>query len=365
MIKQQERSFSFRWGVPLLDDHYTQIPNIFLRHYAEVGVSRQEFLFVLHLASYKYESANSKCKPSLETIASEMGYAHVNGVRKLAQSLEEKKLLAIHHRPGRANEYNFAALSEALIKATQQKDTPTPECNPTPQYIPAPTPECQTPLHPSVDEEKKQEQESKEEEVAASGEKSTSQPNTISTDFPKTDNPLSYHNSPTSTSPPITQNVAARDPLDALAKHAARKEQRDNGRPAGWTRISQPIWEICQIVAEQYPCRLPIIKPTHNETTKEIVLQKIDKWTGGATLILESFDDDKQAAIDAVRAHRREFDGGFTVAGPQSLVNVLQNGGKKRNPSRDGGDWTDAELEPARQASLAEQPIDPTEFFDG
>jgi len=125
------------------------------------------------------------------------------------------------------------------------------------------------------------------------------------------------------------------------------------------------VWEICQIVAEQYPCRLPVLKPNHNDGTKELVLQNIDKWAGGATLILESFDDDKQAAMDAVSAYRREFDGGFTVAGPQSLVNVLQNGGKKCNPHRDGGNWTEAELEPVRQASLEEQPIDPERFFEG
>jgi len=157
-------------------------------------------------------------------------------------------------------------------------------------------------------------------------------------------------------------------PLDAMVKHAERQAQRDNGRPKGWARISQPVWEICQAVAEQYPCRMPVLKPTHNDGTKEMVLQNIDKWAGGATLILESFNDDGQAAIDAVRAYRREFDGGFTVAGPQSLVNVLPSfvvKGEKRNPRRDGGTWSQDELATARQASLAETPIDAAAFLGG
>lgn len=161
MAEEQGSNFSFRWGIPLLDNDYTQIPNLFLRNYTKVGVTRQEFLFIIHLASYKYESAKSECRPSLETIAKEMGYAHVNGARKLARSLQKKGFLTIKPRPGFPNEYNFTALSRALIEAGEQECTPTLGDTPTPEDTPTPTPGCETPPHSSVPEEKKQEQKDK------------------------------------------------------------------------------------------------------------------------------------------------------------------------------------------------------------
>lgn len=115
-------SYSFRWGIDLLDNGHVQIPNIFFRRYAQAGVSRLEFLFILHLAAYKYEQEGSECRPSLVRIAKEMGYDGPHSVYRLSSSLEEKGMLIIERRAGQPSIYNFRPLSLALISDTPDKN---------------------------------------------------------------------------------------------------------------------------------------------------------------------------------------------------------------------------------------------------
>jgi hypothetical protein len=173
----------------------------------------------------------------------------------------------------------------------------------------------------------------------------------------------------TTDQPEITTEDPPPDFLEAVFNHTQKKT---NARPKGWSHVDPPAWEICQLVAEQFPCKLPVVKPGHNGHTKEMIRGTIDKWTGGATLLLEAFDGDAQAARDAITAFRAEYDGGFTVAGPQSLVNAVPSFAarskgkprKRRAGHRPVGRWTETELEAARQESLMEPHLDPKTFFD-
>lgn len=122
------------------------------------------------------------------------------------------------------------------------------------------------------------------------------------------------------------QQRHGRDPLDAMAKFAQRQEAKNKGRPAGWGSVSADVFAICASVAARFPCVLPIARQRYNASTREIVLQQIDKWSGGADLILEKFNGNVDAALDAINTFRCIFDGGFTVAGPQSLVNSVGPG---------------------------------------
>lgn len=149
----QEEKFSFRWGIPLLDEGFTQIPNHFFRVYSRL-ISRTEWLFICHLSTYQYESREGECRPSLQTIAREMGYQNVRSAQLLRASLENKKYLTVVYRPGRESLYCFKKLSEALMALT-------PETSFTPEKIFIPDslrdePEITPPLKPISYEEEKQ-----------------------------------------------------------------------------------------------------------------------------------------------------------------------------------------------------------------
>ena len=159
------------------------------------------------------------------------------------------------------------------------------------------------------------------------------------------------------------------DPLSGLAKHAKRQEAKLQGRPPGWGSVNDMpgVWAICKLVAEQFPCVLPVARQNYNAATRERALHQIDVWTGGAALLLEKFGGDTRRTLDAITAFRRAWDGGFTVAGPQSLVNSVGPGIVSKVGARRGQHWesvwTEAELEEAAARSLAEEPLDPKTFF--
>lgn len=125
------------------------------------------------------------------------------------------------------------------------------------------------------------------------------------------------------------QEKHGRDPLDGLVKFAQRQEAKNKGRPAGWGSVNDMppgVWTICELVAEQFPCALPIVKPGYNAITREMAEKRIDKWTGGATMLLEEFNGDVKRTLAAITTFRLTWDGGFTVAGPQSLLNSVGPG---------------------------------------
>jgi len=106
-------TFSFRWGIDCLDAGYLQIPNFMFRYYQEANVNRVEFLFIMHLASYKYETPSSKSYPSLPTIAKEMGLSRRH-LQRLRASLEEKGHLTVTHIEGGSSVYDFSGFAKAV-----------------------------------------------------------------------------------------------------------------------------------------------------------------------------------------------------------------------------------------------------------
>jgi len=110
-------TFSFRWGIPLLDGGHTDIPNFMLDNYAQAGVSRSEFLTIVHLARYQYESQGSECRPSVATVAEQMGYS-TRGLQKVLAGLEARGLLARRLRPGRTTLYDFSGFSRAVLEVS-------------------------------------------------------------------------------------------------------------------------------------------------------------------------------------------------------------------------------------------------------
>ena len=112
-------NFSFRWGIPILDAGDTRIPNWMFDHYIEAGVVRSEFLAILHLSRYQFERQGSECRPSIPTVARQMGYSR-RGLQKLLAGLEKKdfegtSFLVKHLEPGRATTYDFSGFSRAVL----------------------------------------------------------------------------------------------------------------------------------------------------------------------------------------------------------------------------------------------------------
>lgn len=109
-----DEGFSFRWGIPILDDGSTHIPNFILDNYTAAGVTRSEFLAIVHLARYQYESADGECRPSVGTVARQMGYTR-RAMRKILAGLEERGLLERHYRTGDTTVYDFTGFSRAVM----------------------------------------------------------------------------------------------------------------------------------------------------------------------------------------------------------------------------------------------------------
>jgi len=128
-----DESFSFRWNISIPDaaKGFVSVPCFVLRDYIQAGVTRQEFLVIIHLAARHFETKKGQSSPSLQTIAQEMGYS-VRGLQKVVHRLEQKGMVNITERPGRTSVYDFSPLARACLALWQQY-TPELEFTPTPE----------------------------------------------------------------------------------------------------------------------------------------------------------------------------------------------------------------------------------------
>jgi DNA-binding MarR family transcriptional regulator len=120
-----------------MDSGFTDVPNIFFDHYHELGIKPQEFMLILHLARYQWERPDSRCYPSLATVAKQMGWTP-RYVRRLLAGLEERGLLKRELRPGKTSLYDFSAASRAILEIAKQRgeepeDLPSADDDPDPQ----------------------------------------------------------------------------------------------------------------------------------------------------------------------------------------------------------------------------------------
>jgi len=138
----EKQQIDFRWGIPAIDSGFTTIPNFLLRHYAELGVTPQEFALVIHLASYHYNSPRGQACPSVGTLAKEMGFS-TRYVQIIIRSLEKKGYLQVTARPGKSSVYSMQGLSLACLKIEKGTDqgsssSSTPESEFTPELHSSP-----------------------------------------------------------------------------------------------------------------------------------------------------------------------------------------------------------------------------------
>jgi hypothetical protein len=102
---------SFRWGIPELDHGNVMIPEPILRYHGRLGVKANQFILIIQLATFKYESAGGEARPSFSTIAERMGVTR-RYVIDLVTQLEEEGWLAVSRRGTQTNVYSFEKFAQ-------------------------------------------------------------------------------------------------------------------------------------------------------------------------------------------------------------------------------------------------------------
>ncbi len=168
-IVMSDEKFNFTWGMAqdLLNQlGYVQVTGFMLDAYTQLGLTRQEFLCIIHLARFHYNSPKGESRPGVANIAQKMGYGHPNSVYRLVKSLENKKMLLVNRTSGKASIYNAGPFAQASFDLWRQSNIPvlgSKEATPTSQ--------CETPPHSSVTEEKEEAKEKRKKNISPTGER--------------------------------------------------------------------------------------------------------------------------------------------------------------------------------------------------
>ncbi len=107
-----------RFGDAVLEAGHTAIPNLVLNHYAALGVSPGELVFVLICLQHKWTARNPY--PSLGTVSARMGISR-RQARSYVHGLKTKGLLLVTERveAGKgqlSNTYDFGPLIRAVVE---------------------------------------------------------------------------------------------------------------------------------------------------------------------------------------------------------------------------------------------------------
>ena len=121
-----------RFGDDILQAGFTAVPNLVLDHYASLGITPGEMMFIIHVWQYWWTEKDPY--PSLKTIAAKMNVSR-RQVSNYTQSLKTKQLLLVHERQDAergqvTSEYDFSPLIQAITGRPQGvKDISSPPMN--------------------------------------------------------------------------------------------------------------------------------------------------------------------------------------------------------------------------------------------
>jgi len=107
MKMKKDKSWGARWGEIIANRGCHPVPNEFLNHYREIGISSGEALFIIHLTQYKQTSDNPY--PSFYTIAKKMGKSR-SVIQGYARSLENKGFIKRIPQKGWTNQVDISLL---------------------------------------------------------------------------------------------------------------------------------------------------------------------------------------------------------------------------------------------------------------
>lgn len=106
-----EKSFRAQWSESLTKHGFTQISNVFLTNYHNLGISTGESLFIIHC--FKFKWGIKKPFPSFRTISKEMGKNRC-AVQRYARNLETKGFIQRNSRQGMSNQIDLSPLIRQL-----------------------------------------------------------------------------------------------------------------------------------------------------------------------------------------------------------------------------------------------------------
>jgi hypothetical protein len=116
------RTVADRWTSELVKGGHVAVARTFLRNYSKLNIRPNEAMFIIHLIDFKWTQAAPF--PTYKRLAEYMGVSDKQ-VRRLAQSLQVKKLLHREVRQAKPNRFHldklFAALEELKASGKARK----------------------------------------------------------------------------------------------------------------------------------------------------------------------------------------------------------------------------------------------------
>jgi|GEM_PF-2090142 len=121
-------------------------------------------------------------------------------------------------------------------------------------------------------------------------------------------------NSPETERPAQKRQAVPADPLTHMFQVATSGRNAPNGRPKGWEDASDDVFAVCQQVANLWLAgQLP--SGTWGD--------RVERQCAGALELLRYHGADLAACLETLEQFSISGEDGFTVAGPQSLVNAI------------------------------------------
>lgn len=114
--KKADYSLEAKWGPIIGTRSYTQIPNLLIKHRADLGITPAEWSILTSLLATKWTHNNPY--PSVASLGKQTGRATISARRQL-RSLSEKGLLRRIYRHNRSNEYDLTPLIDRLESYAQ------------------------------------------------------------------------------------------------------------------------------------------------------------------------------------------------------------------------------------------------------
>lgn len=123
----------------MLQEGHTAVPNLVLKHYAELGITPTEMMFIIHI--WQYWWTERQPFPSLNTVSKRMNLSR-RQARNYTQSLKGKGFLEVHDRFSAtlgqmSSEYDFTPLLKAIVACAMSHDTSEQEVIQTPRKNPS------------------------------------------------------------------------------------------------------------------------------------------------------------------------------------------------------------------------------------
>jgi len=118
------------WGIGLLDEGFTSVPNLLIRNYRKMGIEHGEMGLILNLLTYKHDARDPY--PSRESLSNNLA-CNVRQINKWVKSLKDKQLIRtgrrrnVHTKQWDNTVYSLKPLIDELLKVVGYEPIPVQE----------------------------------------------------------------------------------------------------------------------------------------------------------------------------------------------------------------------------------------------